>query len=112
MADKRNLLEETVERLSMYGYGPEDVLGFSVGVMTFGWDIFSDSANREYDSGWGHAEVNIGLVCYLSDGSRMDRQEYDGREGWRFIPTFEFNPDDPNALTDPEMVDGILFPEW
>lgn len=44
------------------------------------WDKFLSSLNKKYDAGWGHQYL-YGWVI-LSDGSWLEREEYDGSEWW------------------------------
>lgn len=44
------------------------------------WDNFLSCLDKEYDAGWGHQYL-YGWVI-LSDGSWLERKEYDGSEWW------------------------------
>lgn len=88
-----NLLEETISALGEGGKSPSDVrfvVGASKG--SWGqlegfewctWDEFAQSANYNYDSGYGDIEVSEYLKV-VGDDWWLERHEYDGSEWWEF----------------------------
>lgn len=95
-----NLLEETTEAIRLSGHSPSDIV--FIGSENTGhrctWEEFTALANVEYDSGFGAQEVASDLIVVFSDGARMDRQEYDGSEGWSFQKPFTV-PEETHAIT-------------
>ena len=78
-----NLLQETIE--AMDNYGPEDIVYIGVGRnYACTWDEFKELADFDYDSGWGSAKINTGLVIRFDDGTWLSRGEYDGSEWWEW----------------------------
>jgi len=49
------------------------------------WEAFLKSLNYEYDSGYGLQEV-YGTV-WFTDGTWLEREEYDGAENWVYKKT-------------------------
>lgn len=84
-----NLLQETWNELSQAGKLPEEVLwvGLASGGKVLSWGEFLMMADFEYDNGYGGANVDPGLVVVFSDGSWLERGEYDGSEWWEFKQT-------------------------
>ena len=82
-----NLLAETLWAVGHSGHAPSDVTYVgSVGKDPHGctWADFERLADVEYDSGYGGAEVAGDLMVVFSDGSWLERAEYDGSEWWEF----------------------------
>jgi hypothetical protein len=91
------LLQDTVEILKAKGKSPSEVRWVGIRdhdyladirpsptALPFGsWEDFSRFADFEYDSGFGGAEVNTGLVI-VGDDWWLERGEYDGSEWWEF----------------------------
>lgn len=85
-----NLLKETTEDIEESGHGTGDVLwvGSANGTRSLGWEEFAAFAGSiKYDSGYGGAEIPEDLVVVFSDGSWLQRGEYDGSEWWDFCKT-------------------------
>ena len=80
-----NLLIETVEVLKKYGLTPTAVrwVGTKDGAQSVSWNQFAKLADREYDSGYGTANVRSNLVV-VGDTWWLERSEYDGSEWWAF----------------------------
>lgn len=82
-----NLLAETLEIMARSEHTPEDVVYVgSVYDNPHGcsWSEFEQLADVEYDAGYGGAEVAEDLMVIFSDGSWLERGEYDGSEWWEF----------------------------
>lgn len=84
-----NLLQETWNELSQAGKLPEEVLwvGKASGDKVLSWEEFLVMSDFEYDNGFGGANVDPELVIVFSDGSWLERGEYDGSEWWEFKQT-------------------------
>ena len=111
-----NLRDETLRALDRFGYMPDDVawVGYHHDEdkwtypknlepnrkMTF--DVFLQAADRDYDNGYGGAEVNPSLMVAMEDGSWLERGEYDGAEWWEMkrIPTEPDEDISSKPLTD------------
>lgn len=78
-----NLLEETIEILSKHGKTPNDVIWVGDATAYFTWQYFEEMANREYDNGFGEAEVLTNLLV-VGNSWWLERHEYDGSEGWEY----------------------------
>jgi len=84
-----NLLQETLTEIAERGHSVDDVIyvgsrdGYSCS-----WEQFTELADREYDSGYGSQEVAADLEIHFTDGSWLERWEYDGSEGWDFRNPF------------------------
>lgn len=78
-----NLYQETVDALAKAGKAPADVdwVG-SEGVLLDTESFWERARQTDYDNGWGAQEVAEDLVVVLRDGSWLEREEYDGSEGW------------------------------
>jgi hypothetical protein len=88
-----NLLEETLESIEETKHSTADVVwvGSANGTRAIAWDEFTLVADINYDSGYGGNEIPLDLVLVFSDGSWLQRGEYDGAEWWDFcnVPTRE-----------------------
>lgn len=93
----KNLLEETLHVMRNEGLQEEDII--FIGILYSGksctWDEFKQLANREYDAGYGGAEVLSDLVIAFQGGEIMQRGEYDGSEWWEVQRPFKM----PERLT-------------
>jgi hypothetical protein len=102
-----NLLTETREQLDRTEHAPSDVayIGSRDG-HSCTWAEFEQLADVEYDDGYGGQEVASDLEIHFSDGGFLYRHEYDGSEGWSYVPPFV-----PPAETKPivRLVGGGLW---
>ena len=89
-----NLKEDTLEILKSHGKTIKDIkwIGHEEGNVKIDVGYFFEIADREYDSGYGSAEVNQRLVVVGKDWW-LSRWEYDGSEGWEYNykPTLKKN---------------------
>lgn len=96
-----NLLDETIEYMKEIGKTPDDVLYVKMTKDSGLWrelddsypdeilvdfDVFASVANHEYNNGYGSVNVNQSTAILFKDNSVMYRWEYDGAEGWEYIP--------------------------
>jgi hypothetical protein len=81
-----NLLSETREDIRRSGHTVDQVtfIGSEDGEYSCTWAEFEELADREYDDGYGAAEVATDLIVRFSDGRHMWRAEYDGKEWWDY----------------------------
>lgn len=79
----RNLLKETIEKLSDNGISQEDVRWIGNERFWSTWENFKEISNEDYDNGFGAAHVAQDLVI-VGDDWWMTRGEYDGSEWWDF----------------------------
>jgi len=63
------------------------------------WKQFEEMANFEYDAGFGGAEIRDDILVVFSDGSYLERAEYDGSEWWRITIPFVM-PETTTLMTD------------
>lgn len=79
-----NLLGETEQELRKHGYewGDVDFIGSADGEYSLTLEHFAQIANAEYDNSYGSAHVAEDLVVVFTDGSWLERREYDGSEWW------------------------------
>ena len=87
-----NLLKETLAEIESLGKTPKDIVfignvdsrnAFSVEEHYYcSWDEFVVLADREYDSGYGSAQVPLDLKIVFDDNTWFERYAYDGRECW------------------------------
>jgi hypothetical protein len=87
----RNLLDETRAAIADSGHTPADVvfIGSEESGHACTWDEFCLLADREYEEGFGAAEVADDLVIVFRDGAKMWRGEYDGSEWWEYSTPFD-----------------------
>lgn len=78
-----NLLEETIKVLEKHNKTFDDVEWIGTTEIEISVNEFIKEANREYDDGYGDAEVNLDLVVVGKD-FWLERNEYDGLEWWDF----------------------------
>lgn len=80
-----NLLKETIDCLTDNGHSIEDVIwvGSCDGNFAISWDDFTQIADIDYDSSFGHPEIATDLVV-VGEGWWLEREEYDGSEWWEF----------------------------
>ncbi len=92
MSETRNLLDETLASFQRHNLDPADItyIGSSETDHCCSWSDFVVLANVEYSAGYGAQEVARDLIIVFSDGTRMERGEYDGSEWWEvrkpFVP--------------------------
>lgn len=79
-----NLLAQTRKAMGESDLNAEDItfIGSEESGHRCTWDEYVTLADREYDDGYGGAEVAGDLLIIFKDGSRMERGEYDGSEWW------------------------------
>ena len=97
-----NLKQETLWSLSRHDKTPEDIKWIGCYLFKIPQEEFWKLADKEYDNGYGHAEVAEDLFI-VGDNWWLTRREYDGSEWW------EYNvlPIEPNHLQSVPT----LFPE-
>lgn len=79
----QNLLKETMDTLKRNGKSVEDVLWIGNLDLWTDWESFAESANVEYDNGYGKQYVADDLLVVGEDWW-LERYEYDGYEEWQF----------------------------
>jgi hypothetical protein len=79
-----NLLKETLSVFNSYNLVAHNILfiGCEETAHRCSWEQFQTLADREYDGGYGCAEVLTDLVIVFVDGTKLSRSEYDGSEWW------------------------------
>ena len=89
----KNLLEETVLFIHDTNHVIENVswVGSMDGKYAITWDAFTEISDVLYDNGYGSQEVAGDLVVVFTDGSHLERYEYDGSEYWVYCPVIETN---------------------
>lgn len=81
-----NLLNETLDCLKILGIDEKDVYGAYDGKSLLNWSDFKKLAKDiNYDNGYGGQEINESLLIYTKS-MILYRHEYDGAEGWRYVP--------------------------
>jgi hypothetical protein len=82
-----NLLKETISVFNSYNLVPHNILfiGCEETAHRCSWEQFQTLADREYDGGYGCAEVLTDLVIVFVDGTKLSRSEYDGSEWWSVL---------------------------
>ena len=89
-----NLLKETLEYLEQVGVQEKDILyvaerDYQKNCKFMSWEDFMKKAHdKNYDNGYGGAEVNTDLLIYTKDYI-LYRHEYDGAEWWQSVLTVE-----------------------
>ena len=78
-----NLKKETIKELSDNGKDISDIVWVGCQNAKIPIDLFWQLADKEYDSGYGAAEVATDLVV-VGNGWWLERGEYDGSEWWEF----------------------------
>lgn len=92
-----NLLTETLHALD----GREVAwVGSTDGEWSMTWEEFARIADSNYDAGFGAQHVARDLVVVFTDGSWLERGEYDGSEWWadRRAPLRGASPMQPERL--------------
>ncbi len=99
-----NLRKETLRILKNHNKAIEDIKFICSGDENIPIEMFFIKADREYDDGYGEAEVDRGLKIVGNDWW-LERDEYDGSEWWVFkqIPR-------PNEKID--YTYSPFFDEW
>ena len=78
-----NLREETLRVLKEYEKTIEDIKFITDGLDLIDIESFFIKIDRLYDNGYGCAEVVLNLKIF-GDNWWLERDEYDGAEGWEF----------------------------
>jgi hypothetical protein len=85
-----NLLKETIAVFNDHNLVPHNIL--FIGCEETGhrcsWEQFQTLADREYDNGYGGAEVLTDIVIVFVDGTKLSRREYGGFEWWNVQKPF------------------------
>ena len=91
-----NFKTETLAAIGEAGKTPDDVVyvGTKDSRLAVSLQQFEAFSDFEYDSGYGGAEIPMDLVVLFSDGSYLDRREYDGSEWWEHQTQPVFNPEE------------------
>ena len=79
----QNLKTETIELLKEHGKTVDDERFIRASGVEIPLDVFWKEADRNYDDGFGGAEVN-GSLMVVGIEWWMERHEYDGSEWWEF----------------------------
>jgi len=79
----KNLKNETLEVLQSHGKTAKDVCWVGTKEREIPLDVFWKVADRNYDDGYGMAEVNESLMV-VGDAWWLERHEYDGAEWWEY----------------------------
>lgn len=87
-----NLLQETQEMLKRHDKTLDDVIWIGDKNKKIAVDDFIKMADREYDNGYGIAEVNEDLLI-VGKNWWLERLVYDGKESWDYKTTPQ-QPDD------------------
>ena len=85
-----NLLKETLDIIRLIGKDEKDIMwvGSEDGKYAISWNEFKEIAEKtNYDEGFGAQEIAMDLVIVFSDGSWLERAEYDGSEWWEYKKT-------------------------
>lgn len=79
-----NLLQETKDFLKRLGISSNDVLWVGIENKQYmTWQEFAESANFDYDNGFGGQEVEPSLIV-VGNNFWLERHEYDGSEWWEY----------------------------
>jgi hypothetical protein len=86
MRKPTNLLQETITTIADSEHKEGDVawVGSLDGNYAMSWERVRPLLDINYDSGFGGAEIADDLVVVFTDGSWLERGEYDGSEWWEF----------------------------
>ncbi len=105
--DMSNLLKETIEDIENSGHTITDItfIGTEDGYSCT-WDEFKELADKDYNSGFGAAEVASDLIIVFNDGGKMWRSEYDGSENWDYSTPFVM----PEKLKPIKRLIGAYWP--
>jgi hypothetical protein len=79
----KNLWKETICDLAENGKTWDDVVGICCDDFQITKAQFEELANRQYDNGYGGAEVAQDLMIVGAD-FWLERHEYDGSEWWEY----------------------------
>ena len=113
MAKTSNLLEETLRELEHIKKQESDVawVGSYDGEHAISWEAFKAVANIEYNAGYGGQEIACDLVVVFSDGSWLERSEYDGSEWWdhRRTPIKKATAKPFNKVTSNKILANSVF---
>ena len=88
-----NLWKETICDLAENGKTWDDVIGVCCGDFQITKSQFEKLSNREYDNGYGGAEVAQDLMI-VGAYFWLERHEYDGSEWWEYkqMPNIKEKP--------------------
>ncbi len=77
-----NLLTETMECIECYGKTEDMILWIKAYGTGITIENFKTIADHLYDDGYGQVEVASDLIIMFTDNTWLEREEYDGSEGW------------------------------
>lgn len=91
-----NFLEETKRAIEVSAHTIEQVMfiGSADGKFRMDWATFCETANFEYDNGFGSQVIPKDLIIYFVDKSYCVRDEYDGSERWEYNQPLNFALED------------------
>lgn len=103
-----NLLAETIHAIIAAHQTTDTVrcVRSQDGEYAVGWSHFANNADVEYDSGYGSAEVATDLIVEFNDGTYLERDEYDGAEGWVYVKPL------PPLWPSPKTIDKAVGALW
>lgn len=99
-----NLKNETIQILHEHNKTPKDVRWVGCYSYRIPTDDFWKLADKEYDDGYGSAEVASDLLV-VGDDWWLERGEYDGSEWWEFKQM-------PSCPTEQKTVKRIIGGMW
>lgn len=85
-----NFLKETEEVLDRIGKTWNDVKFIGSEDYFITVEQFKKIADVRYDSGYGAQHMPTDILIVFNDGLTMNREEYDGEEGWNYIIPFDY----------------------
>ena len=90
-----NFGKETAEAILDLGYTDNDIewIGTSKYLIP-PKEFWAVADNTTYDNGYGLEEIPMDLRIYFSDGSWLERREYDGSEWWKY----QYHPRKPKLV--------------
>lgn len=96
-----NLLQETESAVLASQHQLTDIvfIGSKIRDFSTDWETFKLYSNFDYDNGFGLQRIINDLVVVFSDGSWLERNEYDGAENWIFksLPKITSSSNLPNS---------------
>lgn len=108
----QNFLRETDEMITSVDKTWSDVVYIGSEDYYISVATFVEIADVEYYSGYGSNEMPRDIIVVFSDGSWLERWEYDGAEGWVYKSVIDYS----NAKQLPIKAEGYklstdeLFP--
>jgi len=90
----KNLYEETLRSIDKSNHTTDNVswIGTANREYAISWEEYRQISDITYYSGFGGTNIPDDLIVVFTDGTWLERREYDGEEWWEYVSTPQQSP--------------------